>query len=99
MMMQPTTTISAKRAVTMQTALVAPEKKYDMHHNIRIQFAIKHHYNEHIPGKYWRHTMIDVQFLSLFRFLGTIMPKLNKSYLFVLYITVDRCHRYSLSPS
>lgn len=30
--------------------------------------------------------MIDVQFLSLFRYLGNIMPKLNKSYLFLCCI-------------
>lgn len=49
---QPTT-ITEKLAVTMQTALLAPAKKYDMHHNIRIQVTTKHNYKEHIPGKHY----------------------------------------------
>lgn len=49
--MQPTT-ITEKLAVTMQMALLAPAKKYDMHHNIRIQVTTKHNYKEHIPGKH-----------------------------------------------
>lgn len=49
---QPTT-ITEKLAATMQTALLAPAKKYDMHHNIRIQITTKHNYKEHIPGKHY----------------------------------------------
>lgn len=109
---QPTK-ITEKLAATLQMALLASVKKYDMHHNIRIQISTKHNYKEHIPGKHYQqhgkpshqsfvimhtHTQVILRSHKLIGSFTYFFFCLSFSSPFSQF-KVDRYRQYSPSPS